>query len=628
MTSNSCNSSESRLLESINSPQDLKNLPSSSLVDLADEIRSVLIASLAESGGHLGPNLGVVELTLALHSVFNVPQDQFLFDVSHQGYIHKLLTGRKGRFSTIRQFEGLSGFLNREESVYDVYGAGHAGTALSAALGFAKARDLLGKDNHIVAVAGDAAFTCGTTLEALNNISATTKKMIIILNDNEWSIDQNVGALDRHFNRLKTHPIYEKVRRYSSEILQKIGSTSVQQLAQRVEESAKGLLLPNLLFEDFNISYFGPLDGHDTLRLINVLQHLKTLDRPVVLHIITEKGRGYQPAVDNPSKFHGLGAYQVENGKTAATKLPTYSEVFSKQLVEEAQKDTKIVAITAAMSTGTKLNLFKEDIPERFFDVGIAEEHAALFACGLAAGGLKPFLVIYSTFMQRAYDMIIHDMAIQKLPVRLCMDRAGCTGDDGPTHHGLFDIAYLRPIPNLVHMQPKNEIEFKQMIVLMTSYQAGPIAIRYPRGSITGTEDSQGVLFSLGEAEVVSQGEDIMLIGLGNFFAMAQIVKERMEALGYSVSLINPRFIKPLDEECLTQYAKKSRIVMTFEDHVEAGGFGDSVRACLSRYKINVPVEVMAWPNEFIQHGKVEQLQQKHGLTVEAAVDRLSAYLD
>ena len=408
------------LLSQIKGPEDVKALPDDKLDDLCEEIRHTLIHSLSRTGGHLGPNLGVVELTVALHRVFDSPEDKFLFDVSHQGYVHKMLTGRADTIHTIRTPGGLNGFLLRTESEHDCYGAGHAGTALSAALGMASARDLKEENNHVVAVAGDAAFTCGPTLEAMNNIEETTKKFIVVLNDNEWSIDRNVGAMAKYFNALQTHPTFSSVRHKAAEFVGKIGGETVRKFAHKVERNTKNLILPNVLFEKFGLRYYGPIDGHDLPLLIKTFEHLKTQDEPVILHIITEKGRGYEPALANPGKFHGLGTYKVEDGSTTAAGTPTYSELFGRAITDFAKKDKSITAITAAMPGGTKLEIFKEEIPERYFDVGIAEEHAALFACGHATQGLKPFLAIYSTFMQRAIDMIMHDMALQNLPVRMC----------------------------------------------------------------------------------------------------------------------------------------------------------------------------------------------------------------
>ena len=612
------------LLQAIQSPDDVKKIADAELPDLAAEVRHTLITSLSQTGGHLGPNLGVVELSIALHRVFSTPKDKFVFDVAHQGYVHKMLTGRADRIHTIRTYKGLNGFLLRSESEHDAYGAGHAGTALSAALGMAAARDLAGRDNHVVAVAGDAAFTCGPTLEALNNIAETTRRFIVVLNDNEWSIDKNVGAIARYFNALQTHHTYASVRAKAAEFVEKIAGKTARSLAHRMEEGAKNLLFPNVLFEKFGLRYFGPIDGHDIPLLVRTFEHLKTLNEPVVLHIITEKGRGYQPALDNPGKFHGLGTYQIDDGSTAAVNTPTCSDLFGRTVTDIAKNDPKLVAITAAMPGGTKLEIFKKEIPERYYDVGIAEEHAALFACGLATEGFRPFLAIYSTFMQRAYDMIIHDIALQNLPVRLCMDRGGLSGDDGPTHHGLFDIGYLRHIPGLVHMQPKDENEFVDMLHTMAAYDKGPSAIRYPRGPIRSTPvKEQRQLLEIGKAEVVADGTDVALIGLGTMFEMAERTKEMLEAQGLSVALINPRFIKPLDTAVLETYARKCRVLCTFEDHVMLHGFGAAVIDHLHDAGIHTPVERIAWPDEFIEHGKPDTLRELHGLTAEVATSKV-----
>jgi len=616
------------LLTGIHSPADVKALTDQQLPLLADEIRHSLITSLAKTGGHLGPNLGVVELTIALHRVFSTPEDKFVFDVAHQGYVHKMLTGRADQIHTIRTYKGLNGFLLRTESEHDCYGAGHAGTCLSAALGMAAARDLLKEDSHVVAVAGDAAFTCGPTLEALNNIAETTRKFIVVLNDNEWSIDKNVGAIAKYFNALQTHSTYAAVRNTAANFVEKIAGKAVRNLAHKVEEGAKNLLFPNVLFEKFGMRYYGPIDGHDVGLLVKTFEHLKTLNEPVVLHIITEKGRGYQPALANPGKFHGLGSYNIEDGSTSAGGPPTASEIFGRTVTDLAKADESIVAITAAMPGGTRLDIFKNELPERYYDVGIAEEHAALFACGLATRGIRPFLAIYSTFMQRAYDMIIHDMALQNLPVRLCMDRGGLSGDDGPTHHGLFDIGYLRHVPGLIFMQPKDETEMVDMLHFMAQYDDGPTAIRYPRGPIAGTPiASERRKIEIGKAEVVADGHDVALIGLGTMFEVAEQAKNLLEEKGYSVALINPRFIKPLDARVIEDYGRKCRVVCTFEDHVIRHGFGAAVIELLHDAGINTPVERIAWPDEFVEHGKPDILRALHHLTPEAAVAKVLKHL-
>ncbi|MGB2266940.1 MAG: 1-deoxy-D-xylulose-5-phosphate synthase, partial [Akkermansiaceae bacterium] len=560
--------------------------------------------------------------------VFDSPEDKFLFDVSHQGYVHKMLTGRAEDIHTIRTPGGLNGFLLRTESEHDCYGAGHAGTALSAALGMASARDLKEEDNHVVAVAGDAAFTCGPTLEALNNIDHTTDRLIVVLNDNEWSIDRNVGAMAKYFNALQTHPMFSSVRHKAAEFVGKIGGDSMRKFAHKVERNTKNLLLPSVLFEKFGLHYYGPIDGHDLPLLIRTFEHLKNEQQPVILHIITEKGRGYKPALENPGKFHGLGTYKIEDGSTASAEHPTYSELFGRAVTDFAKEDKSITAITAAMPGGTKLDIFKKEVPERYFDVGIAEEHAALFACGHATQGLKPFLAIYSTFMQRAIDMIIHDIALQNLPVRMCMDRGGLSGDDGPTHHGLFDIAYLRAVPGLIHMQPKDEDEFIDMLWTMANHDDGPTAIRYPRGAGMGAKPkAKPALLEIGKGEILQDGEDIAIISLGHMYEVALETVEKLEAEGHSVALINPRFIKPLDAELITSYARKCQVVLTMEDHVLHNGFGASIIELLSDEEIATPVERIGWPDEFVEHGKVDQLREQHGLTADHAVKLVSSHL-
>jgi 1-deoxy-D-xylulose-5-phosphate synthase len=613
-----------RFLDGIHSPADIKALREQDLPQLAQEVRDELVKVLSETGGHLGPNLGVVELTIALHRVFETPKDRFVFDVSHQGYVHKMFTGRLDRISTMRQYGGLNGFLLRTESEHDCYGAGHAGTALSAGLGMAVGRDLKKSDEHVVVVAGDAAFTCGISYEALNNVRSHTKKFIVVLNDNEWSIAKNVGAIASYLNAIVTNPTYahlhDKARGFVEAIL---GKTGVH-FAHKVEESVKGLLVPSVIFEELGLRYYGPIDGHNIGLLTRTFEFLKDQDEPVLLHILTKKGKGYEPAIKQPDKFHGLGKYKLETGETAPTPTPTYSETIGKTLAKFADTNQKIVAITAAMPSGTGLGHFAKAHPTRYFDVGIAEEHAALFACGLATQGLKPFLAIYSTFFQRAYDMAIHDMAIQKLNVALCMDRAGLSGDDGPTHHGLFDIGYLRHIPNWVHMQPKDEDEFADMLWTMANYNAGPIAVRYPRGAGTGAKPkAEPKLLEIGKAEVVQHGREVAIFGLGNMFEVAQEAAKKLEEKGISVALINPRWIKPLDTGTLEFFARSVEVVCTLEDHVLHNGFGCAVMEHLYSQGIHTPMVRIGWPDEFIEHGTIPILRKKHGLTADALVEKV-----
>ena len=612
------------LLKGIRSPADIKALNEADLPQLADEVRETLIDVLSKTGGHLGPNLGVVELTIALHRVFETPKDRFIFDVSHQGYVHKMFTGRLDRIHTMRQYEGLNGFLLRTESEHDCYGAGHAGTALSAALGMAVGRDLHNGDEHVVVVAGDAAFTCGISYEALNNVHAQTKRFIVVLNDNEWSIAKNVGAIASYFNTITTSPMYaglhDKARRFVEYIA---GKTGVE-LAHKFEEGVKNLLVPSVIFEELGLRYYGPIDGHDIPLLTRTFEFLKTQDEPVILHILTKKGKGYDPAIAKPDKFHGLGKYKIESGETAPSPTPTYSEYLGKTLAKFADSNKNIVAITAAMPSGTGLGLFQAQHPTRYFDVGIAEEHAALFACGLATQGLKPFLTIYSTFMQRAYDMIIHDISLQNLNVALCMDRAGLSGDDGPTHHGLFDIGYLRHVPNIVHMQPKDEDEFIDMLWTMANYNGGPIAIRYPRGAGTGAQPkAQPKLLEIGKAEVVQHGRDVAIFGLGSMFEVAQEAARKLEEHGVSVALVNPRWIKPIDTGTLEFFARGCEVICTIEDHVLHNGFGCAVMEHLHEHGINTPVVRIGWPDQFIEHGTIPILRKKHGLTADALVEKV-----
>jgi 1-deoxy-D-xylulose-5-phosphate synthase len=615
-----------QILDTIQSPADLKRLNNAQMATLAEEIRDFLIQSLSKTGGHLGPNLGVVELTLALHTVFDTPADKILFDVSHQCYIHKILTGRREQFGTIRQPGGLNGFMLRSESEHDAFGAGHAGTALSAALGMAVARDLAGGNEHVIAVAGDGAFTNGITFEALNNIAEHTKRMIVVLNDNEWSIDRNVGAIARYLHRIVTNERYKHLHDRATQLVERFGGKKALEVMRRAEEAAKGLLWPSLLFEEFGLEYFGPIDGHNLPLLIETFKFLKAANKPVLLHVLTQKGRGYQPALDKTKKFHGLGPYNPETGDTKPNGMATYSEVFAKTLADLADKNEKIVAITAAMPNGTGLDLFRPRHPKRYFDVGIAEGHAVVFAAGMAARGSRPVCAIYSTFLQRGIDPIIHDVCLQELPVLFCLDRAGLSGDDGPTHHGLFDIAYLRSIPGLTLMAPKDENELADM--MKTAFELpGPSAIRYPRGVVTGVRRKpEPEVLPVGKAEIIKDGSDVAILGLGAVFPMAEELATLLEQEGYSAAVVNPRFIKPLDSALLADYARRVTAFVTFEDHVRMGGFGSAVLEALEemadRGEIATvpPVVRIGWPDQFIEHGKVDSLREKYGLSTAAAL--------
>ena len=612
------------LLPGIRSPADVKALKEKDLPQLAQEVRDELVRVLSQTGGHLGPNLGVVELTIALHRVFETPKDKLVFDVSHQGYVHKMFTGRLDRIATMRQYEGLNGFLLRTESEHDCYGAGHAGTALSAGLGMAVGRDLRGTNENVVVVAGDAALTCGISYEAMNNAKSQTKRFIVVLNDNEWSIAKNVGAIASYLNNIVANPTYAGLHDKARRFVEAVAGKSAVQLAHKIEEGVKNLIVPSVIFEELGLRYYGPIDGHDIPLLIKTFEFLKDQEDPVLLHILTKKGKGYEPAIAKPDKFHGLGKFAADTGETAAAATPTYSELIGKTLAKFAESNQNIVAITAAMPSGTGLGFFQAAHPERYFDVGIAEEHAALFACGLATQGLKPFLTIYSTFMQRAYDMIIHDIALQSLNVSLCMDRAGLSGDDGPTHHGVFDIGYLRHVPGIVHMQPKDEDEFVDMLWTMANYSSGPIAIRYPRGAGTGAQPkATPKLLEIGKAEVVQHGRDVAIFGLGNTFEVGVEAARLLEAQGVSVALINPRWIKPLDTGTIEFFARAAQVVCTLEDHVLHNGFGCAVMEHLHTQMINTPVVRIGWPDQFIEHGTIPILRKKHGLTAEALVEKL-----
>lgn len=610
----------SNFLESINSPADVKRLSIPELSILAEEIRERLILSVAKTGGHIGPNLGVVELTIAMHYVFDTPTDSFTFDVSHQAYVHKLLTGREKQFHSIRQPDGLNGFMLRTESPHDSFGAGHAGTALSAALGMAVARDMSGGSEHIVALAGDAAFTNGISYEALNNIAVQTKRLIVVLNDNEWSIDKNVGAIAEYFHRIATNPTYNSLHDRAAGLVEKFGGKAALHVARKAEEAAKGIVGRGIVFEEFGLSYFGPIDGHNLPLLIETFKFLKQQSKPVILHTITQKGRGFQPAIEGQKKFHGLGPYHPETGETKSSGQKTYSEIFAVALSGLADNNDKVVAITAAMPNGTALDLFRPKHPKRYFDVGIAEEHAVIFAAGMATKGYKPFCAIYSTFLQRAYDQIIHDVCLQNLPVVFCMDRGGLSGDDGPTHHGLFDISYLRCVPNIIHMVPRDEDHLADMMYT-AMLQDGPSAIRYPRGTGPGVPvKPKPIAIEIGKAEILRDGHDVAVFALGAMMAEGERLVDLLEAQGLSAALIDPRFAKPIDRGCIESYGSRCGLIITLEDHVLAGGFGSAVLEALNDAQMTVPVVRIGWPDSFIEHGKVEALRAKYGLTAEGAI--------
>jgi 1-deoxy-D-xylulose-5-phosphate synthase len=610
------------LLERIHGPADVKKLSDAELAELATEIRQEIIEVTSRNGGHIGPNLGVVELTLALHRVFESPRDRIVMDVAHQGYVHKLLTGRAGpRFKKIRQGGGLSGFLMREESEHDCYGAGHAGTALSAALGMAAARDQRGSHEHVIALLGDAALTCGITMEALNNVATSTKRLIVVLNDNEWSIAKNVGAIASYLNELITNPAYNRFHHNLESFLQKIpGGAEIRALGSRAKKEAKDFIVPSSLFEKFDLRYLGPVDGHNLKLLIQYLEFCKNSDQPVLLHVLTVKGKGYDVALKNPEKFHGTSPFDIATGQSAPAKpgtAPNWQDVLGQLLVRHAKADKRVLGITAAMPSGTGLTHLAKEVPGQFYDVGIAEEHAVLFAAGLATMGQRPVCAIYSTFLQRAYDPIIHDVALQNLPVVFCMDRAGLSPNDGPTHHGLFDIAYLRTVPRAVVMQPKDEDELADMLHTSLQHQ-GPSFIRYPRGPAAGVRiKDTPALLPLGQAEVLREGRDLVIWALGPMLQDAARLADQLTAEhGLSVGIVNARFIKPLDTELLYQHARAVRLLVTMEDHVLMGGFGSAVLEALNLAGLNTPVERIGWPDQFVGHGSsAAELRAQNGLS-------------
>ena len=634
-----------RYLDMVDHPAHVKKLTVEQLEKLAEELREELIHGLAKHGGHLGPNLGVVELTLAMHRVFETPKDKFVWDVSHQSYVHKLLTGRKEQFRTIRTTDGLNGFALRTESEHDCYGAGHAGTALSAALGMAAARDQRGSEENVVCVFGDAALTNGISFEALNNIAHTTKRFIGILNDNEWSIAKNVGAISSYLNKLITNPGYNRISRDLQAFLAKVPTGKLAlRLGLKGQEALKGTVTQaalkhnddtldadgrggfgsSLVFEEFGIRYLGPIDGHDLPLLVETLEFAKSCDQPIVIHIITQKGKGFTAALEHPEKFHGTGPFNPKTGESLPTKSgtpPKYQEVFGQTMVKLCQKDSSVIGITAAMPSGTGLGALEKAMPDRYYDVGIAEEHAVLFAAGMATMGYRPVCAIYSTFLQRAYDMIIHDVALQNLPVTFCMDRAGLSANDGPTHHGLFDIAYLNCVPDIVVMAPAHEDELADMM-FTAMHQDRPAFIRYPRGNGEGIAvKEQPALIEVGKAEVLqnfsSNGQPkVAFLALGPMRGIADEAIAELGADNIDAAIVNPRFTKPIDTGTTGFFAQAAEVIVTIEDHVLRGGYGSIVRDHLADTGISTPVVRIGWPDEFIEHASsVAYLREKHGLT-------------
>lgn len=618
------------ILETINSPADVKALSLDELKQLAEEIRQFLISVISKTGGHLAPNLGVVELSLALHRVFSTPEDKIVFDVGHQSYIHKIVTGRREQFPTLRQYGGLSGFPKRSESEHDAFGTGHSSTSISAALGMAVARDLQGKDYNVVAVIGDGSMTGGMAFEALNNAGTLHKKMIVVLNDNEMSISKNVGAMSEYLYQLRTGETYNKIKHDIEGWLKNMEfGTDVLKAIRRLKGSVKYLMVPTSIFEELGFTYLGPVDGHDLQGLTEVLQAAKKIDGPVLVHVLTKKGKGYKPAEESPNKFHGTGPFEIATGKKIANpNAPiTYTEVFGKTLTELANEDKEIIGITAAMPDGTGMSTFAKAHPERFFDVGIAEQHAVTSAAGAAAAGMKPVAAIYSTFLQRAYDSVLHDICMQKLHVTLCLDRAGLVGDDGYTHHGVFDYAYLRSMPEMTIMAPKDENELRHMLKTAVDYD-GPVSVRYPRGSGVGVEISEPMhSWPIGKAEVLREGKNVCLWAIGSMVQSALQAADKLAEQGISAGVVNMRFAKPLDEELLLEHATQYGKIVTLEEGVLQGGVGSAVLEKLNAAKMLQKCQVLTLgiPDEFVLHGDKKLLFKDLGLDVETIADKIAA---
>jgi len=613
-----------RLIDKINGPGDLRRLRLSELPVLAQEIRDEILTTVSKTGGHLASSLGAVELAIAIHYTFDTPKDMVLWDVGHQTYAHKLLTGRAKNFSTLRQLGGLSGFPNKDESpTYDLFTTGHSSTSIANALGLAFARDLKGEKHKVIAVIGDASLAGGMAFEALNHAGHANKDIIVILNDNELSISHSVGALSKYLNRILTNPAYNKIRKDVEHVLKRIPRFGFRayRAARKLEEGLKNLLIPGMLFEEMGFRYFGPIDGHNIALLTTTFKNLVDLNEPILIHVVTKKGKGYKFAEENPAAFHGTGPFDLGTGvKIDTHDSPTFTEAFSEKMVDLAQKDFRIVGITAAMLDGTGLNKFAKLFPNRFFDVGIAEEHAVGFSAGLARGGFKPIVAIYSTFLQRGYDQLIHDVCLQNLPVVFCLDRAGLAGEDGPTHHGAFDIAYLRHLPNLIFMSPSTPEELKDMVEFALTLNS-PVAIRYPKGSAP-LYRSPGAPIEMGKAEVLRSGKDLAIISIGS---MAQIALDTAALLSkrkVEATVVNARFIKPLDVNLLAEVLGRIKKVVTIEEGVLDGGFGSSVLEFIERSgPKGVKVRRIGLPDKFIEHGKRGELFSKYNLTPDAICD-------
>lgn len=616
------------MLETINQPNDLKRLSLGDLDTLADEIRKFLIEKLAATGGHLAPNLGVVELTLALHYLFDSPNDKFIFDVGHQAYVHKMLTGRMHLFDTLRKYKGLCGFQKRAESEHDVWEAGHSSTSLSAAMGMVIARDLKGEQHRVIPIIGDGSLTGGMAFEALNHIGHEKKNMIVILNDNEMSIAPNVGALHNYLGRIRSDKHYLKAKEELDHLLKKIPAIggTLAKTAERVRHSLKYLLVSGVLFEELGFTYFGPVDGHNLPQLIDTLKQAEKVSGPVIVHVVTLKGKGYSPAEANSMVWHGLGTYKIESGEVVKSAgHPMYTDVFGQALIELAEQDEKIVAVTPAMPSGSGLIKFGQRFPNRMIDVGIAEQHAATMCAALASEGMKPVFAVYSTFLQRAYDQVVHDICRQNLNVVFAIDRAGFVGPDGETHQGVYDIAFLRHIPNMVLMMPKDENELRHMLKTAMDYKQGPIAVRYPRINGTGViQDAVMLPIEIGTWEVVREGEGVAVLAIGPMVQIAEDAAVVLESQGIQLKVINARFIKPLDEQMLLKLSKERTHLITMEETALLGGFGSSVLEFYASKAITgIQVKCLGIPDYYVEHGSIPEQRAEVGLTAEVLIQQV-----
>jgi 1-deoxy-D-xylulose-5-phosphate synthase len=617
-------------LDRVESPRDFADWDVEDLEHLAQDIRHTIIHTTSETGGHIGASLGAVEIVLALHRVFKSPEDRLVFDIGHQAYAHKLVTGRREAFTRLRQLDGPSGFLKRRESPHDVWEAGHSSTALSAALGMAVARDLRRESHHVVALVGDGALTAGMAWEALNQAGHLKTRLIVVLNDNSMSIAPNVGAFSRYLTGLRSRPTYQRFKQDVEALLEAVPVFGPPMLraAERLKDGLRALVLPGNVFEELGFEYFGPIDGHSLTDLLPVLERVKAVDGPVLVHIITQKGKGYHPAEKAPDKFHGPGPFDVVSGSIIKTAgPPSYSQVVGRTLAEIGRRDPRVIAITAAMPDSTGVEIFQKEFPRRAFDVGIAEQHATTFAAGLALSGMRPVFLVYSTFLQRGYDQVIHDVCHQNLPVVFGVDRAGLVGADGATHQGVFDVAFLRTVPNLTIAMGKDEAETR-LLLAGALEQPGPVAVRYPRGAGRGVPLDQP-LGSLpwGRAEWLCHGEDVTLIAFGPIVHQALAAAEELGRRGYQVGVLNARFAKPLDAVALAEAAKESRLLVTVEEHVRAGGFGSAVLEWAESSRLDVPVRVLALPDEFIDHGPVAHFLSLYGLSAEGIAGRVQSWL-